>query len=67
MPRLNVAIRYRPDMFANVFYKRLAEDIFPCRWKRQKLVLISKPGKPPSEPSSNLPTRHDGENTGEDN
>ena len=47
---LKVAIRNRPDMFANLFYRCFVEGVFPRRWKEQKLVLIKKPGKPPGAP-----------------
>ena len=52
---LKVAIRLRPNIFTKVFPKCLVEGVFPLRWKKPKLVLIPKPGKPPGEPSSYWP------------
>ncbi|KAL7299675.1 hypothetical protein TKK_0007433 [Trichogramma kaykai] len=33
----------------------LETGVFPCSWKRERLVLLPKPGKPPDEPSSYRP------------
>ena len=41
----NVAIRNRPDIFTNVFYRCFLQGIFPRIWKVQKLILIPKSGK----------------------
>ena len=49
------AIWLRPDVFAKAFYKPFIESVFPRKWKKQKLVLIEKPGKPPGEPSPYRP------------
>nr|XP_041632157.1 uncharacterized protein LOC121502527 [Drosophila kikkawai] len=40
---------------ACLFNKCLLEGTFPDRWKRQRLLLLSKPGKPPGEASSYRP------------
>ncbi|KAH8300619.1 hypothetical protein KR059_003709, partial [Drosophila kikkawai] len=40
---------------ADIFNKCLAEGTFPERWKRQKLLLLPKPGKPAGEASSYRP------------
>ncbi|CAD7081162.1 unnamed protein product [Hermetia illucens] len=52
---LKLAVKSRPDMFAELFEACMSEGIFPAVWKRQKLVLLPKPGKPPGEPSSYRP------------
>ncbi|CAB0045308.1 unnamed protein product [Trichogramma brassicae] len=43
------------DVFRRVFTACLREGCFPARWKRQRLVLMLKPGKPAFEPSSYRP------------
>ncbi|CAB0034351.1 unnamed protein product [Trichogramma brassicae] len=45
----------RPDIFLRVYTTCLETGVFPSGWKRQRLVLILKPGKPPDEPSSYRP------------
>ena len=52
---LKAAIQAFPDMFRMVLQRCLDEGHFPDRWKRQKLVLLPKPGKPPGDPSSYRP------------
>uniref|UniRef100_A0A2M4CS98 Putative retrovirus-related pol polyprotein from type-1 retrotransposable element n=1 Tax=Anopheles darlingi TaxID=43151 RepID=A0A2M4CS98_ANODA len=52
---VKTAIREAPDMFRVVLQKLLEEGHFPDKWKRQKLVLLPKPGKPPGEASSYRP------------
>ncbi|CAB0043481.1 unnamed protein product, partial [Trichogramma brassicae] len=52
---LKIAIAVRPDIFLRVYTTCLETDIFPSGWKRQRLVLIPKPGKPPDEPTSYRP------------
>lgn len=52
---LKAAIRAVPDMFREALQKCMDEGIFPIQWKRQKLVLLPKPGKPPGEASSYRP------------
>ena len=52
---LKLAVKSRPDMFAELFETCMSEGIFPAPWKRQKLVLLPKAGKPPGEPSSYRP------------
>ncbi|CAB0031263.1 unnamed protein product [Trichogramma brassicae] len=49
---LKIAIAARPDIFLRVYTTCLETGVFPPVWKRQRLVLIPKPGKPPDEPSS---------------
>ncbi|CAB0040025.1 unnamed protein product, partial [Trichogramma brassicae] len=52
---LKIAIAARPDIFLRVYTTCLETDVFPSGWKRQRLFLIPKPGKPPDEPSSYRP------------
>ncbi|CAB0037451.1 unnamed protein product [Trichogramma brassicae] len=52
---LKIAIAARPDIFLRVYTTCLETGVFPSGWKRQRLVLIPKPGKPPDEPSSYRP------------
>ncbi|XP_039154524.1 uncharacterized protein LOC27206899 isoform X2 [Drosophila simulans] len=53
---LRLALYLQPDSFAKAFTKCLTkEGVFPSCWKIQKLLLLSKPGKPPEEPSSFRP------------
>ncbi|CAB0028290.1 unnamed protein product [Trichogramma brassicae] len=52
---LRIAIAARPDIFLRVYTTCLETGVFPPVWKRQRLVLIPKPGKPPDEPSSYRP------------
>ena len=44
-----------PDVFKNVLMNTLTTGQFPSMWKRQKIVLIPKPGKPPGHPSALRP------------
>ena len=61
---LNVAmetvIKAAPDMFLDIYNTYLVEGTFPERWKRQKLVFLSKNNKPPDDPSSHRPLLHAG-------
>ncbi|CAB0039743.1 unnamed protein product [Trichogramma brassicae] len=52
---LKIAIAARPDSFMRVYTMCLETGVFPSGWKRQRLVLLQKPGKPPDEPSSYRP------------
>lgn len=52
---LKTAILTYPDMFRTTMQKCIDEGCFPDEWKRQKLVLIPKPGKPPGDPSAYRP------------
>lgn len=52
---LKLAIEENPDMFRLVLQKCLNDGVFPDRWKRQRLVLLPKPGKPPGDPSAYRP------------
>ncbi|CAB0041101.1 unnamed protein product [Trichogramma brassicae] len=52
---LKIAIDTRPDIFLQVYTACLRTGVFPACWKRQRLVLLPKPGKPPEEPSSYRP------------
>lgn len=47
---LELAVNSRADMLAELFEMSIFEGIFPVPWKPQKLVLLPKAGKPPSEP-----------------
>lgn len=49
------AIRSNPNLFVNIAQSCLEEGVFPRVWKRQRLVLLPKAGKPPGEPSSYRP------------
>ncbi|CAB0035524.1 unnamed protein product [Trichogramma brassicae] len=49
---LKIAIASRPDIFLRVYTTCLETGVFPSGWKRQRLVLLPKSGKPPDEPSS---------------
>ncbi|CAB0033036.1 unnamed protein product [Trichogramma brassicae] len=52
---LKIAIAARPDIFLRVYTMCLETGVFPFSWKRHRLVLLPKPGKPPDEPSSYRP------------
>ncbi|CAB0031311.1 unnamed protein product [Trichogramma brassicae] len=52
---LKIAIAARPDIFLRVYTMCLETGVFPSGWKRRRLVLLPKPGKPPDEPSSYRP------------
>ena len=52
---LKTAVEARFDCFRRMFTVCLREGHFPTRWKRQRLVLMLKPGKPAAEPSSYRP------------
>ncbi|CAB0030810.1 unnamed protein product [Trichogramma brassicae] len=52
---LKIAIAARPDIFLRVYTMCLETGVFPSGWKRQRLVLLQKPGKPHDEPSSYRP------------
>ncbi|CAB0030690.1 unnamed protein product [Trichogramma brassicae] len=52
---IKIAIATHPDIFLQVYTACLRTGVFPACWKRQRLVLLPKPGKPPEEPSSYKP------------
>lgn len=52
---LKVALKTRPIVFARLFKKCLEIGKFPENWKKQKLILIPKPGKTLGEPQSYRP------------
>uniref|UniRef100_A0ABD2X242 Reverse transcriptase domain-containing protein n=1 Tax=Trichogramma kaykai TaxID=54128 RepID=A0ABD2X242_9HYME len=52
---LKLAIAASPDVFRRVYMTCLETGVFPSGWKRQRLVLLPKPSKPPDEPSSYRP------------
>ncbi|CAB0028338.1 unnamed protein product [Trichogramma brassicae] len=52
---LKIAVATRPDIFLRVYTTCMETGVFPSSWKRQRLVLLPKPGKPPDEPSSYRP------------
>lgn len=52
---LKAAINCNPLMFAKLMQVCLEEGTFPQIWKRQKLVLLPKPGKTPGEASAYRP------------
>jgi len=45
----------RPERLTDVFNRCLKEGTFPGRWKRARLALIAKPGRPVGVPSSYRP------------
>ncbi|KAL7726491.1 hypothetical protein ACLKA6_001113 [Drosophila palustris] len=49
---LKAIIAAQPDGFVNMYNKCLTDHTIPLRWKKQKLVLIPKPGKKLEDPSS---------------
>lgn len=49
------AHRCSSDTFIKLYNRCLEEGKFPKRWKRARLVLIKKDGKPDGEPSSYRP------------
>lgn len=52
---LKIAVMENPDMFRSTLQRCVDSGTFPDRWKRQKLVLLPKPGKPPGDPSAYRP------------
>ncbi|CAB0027841.1 unnamed protein product [Trichogramma brassicae] len=52
---LKAAVEACFENFRHVFTVCLRKGCFPTRWKRQRLVLMLKPGKPAMEPSSYRP------------
>lgn len=52
---LKAAIYENPDMFRSTIQHCIQEGSFPDIWKRQKLVLLPKPGKLPGDPSAYRP------------
>ncbi|CAB0039986.1 unnamed protein product [Trichogramma brassicae] len=52
---IKIAIATHPDIFLQVYTACLRTCVFPACWKRQRLALLPKPGKPPEEPSSYRP------------
>ncbi|CAB0036930.1 unnamed protein product [Trichogramma brassicae] len=52
---LKLAVVLRPDAFLRVYSACLSGGVFQSPWKRQRLVLLSKPGRPPDAPSSYRP------------
>lgn len=52
---LKAAVQENPDMFRVTLQRCLDAGRFPDRWKRQKLVLLPKPGKPHGDPSAYRP------------
>ncbi|CAB0037371.1 unnamed protein product [Trichogramma brassicae] len=52
---IKIAIAMHPDIFLQVYTGCLRTGVFPACWKRQRLVLLPKPGKLPEEPSSYKP------------
>ncbi|KXJ78692.1 hypothetical protein RP20_CCG003777 [Aedes albopictus] len=45
-----------PDMCRIAMQMYLDKGEFPEKWKKQTLVLLSKPGKLPGDPSAYIPT-----------
>ncbi|XP_062541308.1 uncharacterized protein LOC134209338 [Armigeres subalbatus] len=49
------AIITNPDMFRSSMQRCLDERTFPDIWKKQRLVLLPKSGKPPGDPTAFIP------------
>jgi len=49
---LKAAVKADPHSFLQVYNQCITESVYPWEWKKGKLVLIPKPGKPPEAPSS---------------
>ena len=52
---VKAAILEAPEIFVSVMQKCIDDGYFPDRWKRQRLVLLPKAGKPPGDPSAYRP------------
>ncbi|XP_058128439.1 uncharacterized protein LOC131292350 [Anopheles ziemanni] len=52
---VTAAVRAFPGVYRRVLQGCLDRGVFPDIWKHQRLVLLSKPGKPPGRPSSYRP------------
>lgn len=52
---LKEAIECNPSLFADMYQLCIAEGTFPKTWKRQRLVLLPKPGKSPGEAAAYRP------------
>ena len=52
---IRLAIKTAPGLFRAVMQRCLDDCLFPDRWKRQRLVLLPKAGKPPGDPSAYRP------------
>ena len=52
---VKAAVRQHPEVFARIFNDLLQRGDYPRPWKKARLVLIAKPGKPPGEASSYRP------------
>lgn len=52
---LKIAMTTNPSLFADVMMACLQQKTFPTDWKRQNLVLLPKPGKPPGDPAAYRP------------
>ena len=51
----NAAIKTEPELFVSLHNQCLLKESFPRAGKKQKLVLLLKPGKQPDNPSSYKP------------
>ena len=52
---LKTAVACNPSLFVGVIQACLVEGTVPIIWKKQKLVLLPKPGKQPGEASARRP------------
>ncbi|XP_055584801.1 uncharacterized protein LOC129737665 [Uranotaenia lowii] len=52
---VKAALMEHPEMFRSSLQQYVDDRVFPDVWKRQRLVLLPKPGKPPGEPSAYRP------------
>lgn len=52
---LKHAMKQRPTLFIELFKKCLMEGTFPDVWKKQRLILLPKPGKVLGDPASYRP------------
>jgi len=54
-PEQGSELSLHPGAVASLYNTCLLEGTFPDRWKRHKLLLLPKPGKPAGEASSYRP------------
>lgn len=52
---IKAVLKSKPEVLAKLMQACLGEGIFPRSWKRQKLVLLPKPGKQQGDPSAYRP------------
>ncbi|XP_055603780.1 uncharacterized protein LOC129752015 [Uranotaenia lowii] len=52
---VKAALMEHPEMFRSSLQQYVDGRVFPDVWKRQRLVLLPKPDKPPGDPSPDMP------------